>query len=148
MEKERLKQALAPRGVLLRKGMAQLVADAVKREPPFNRVEFESCFEPYRKYLHKHPEKDDVATTAFIKLMEVSVAGDIVREQCWIEKWLEFKKVYEAECGIPPYIPPPTLKTSTLKKKDVSYIIGRVMKKFGYEKTKAPSRTSIRFSKQ
>jgi hypothetical protein len=147
MDYEKLERALGERGALLRRGMASLVANSVERKPPFDKVPLESSFERYKTYLLVHPEQKEGTTTAFIKLMELKVAGDLVRDQSWINRWLEFKKRYEAEHGTPTYIPP-KLKESVLKKKDATRVVQGIMKVFGYDVDKAPSSTLIRVSKK
>lgn len=147
MEHEKLKEALGPRGVMLRRGMASLVASSVERKPPFDKVTLRSSLEPYKAFLIAHPDQEEPVTTAFIKLMELKVAGDLVRDQSWINRWLEFKKTYEAECGARPYVPP-KFKASNLKKKDVARVVHEMMKKVGYDVDKSPNSTLIRVSKK
>jgi uncharacterized protein YcgL (UPF0745 family) len=146
MEDENVKQALSERGVVLREGMASLAASSVERRPPFDKVALPSGLEPYKAYLLSHPDEIGWVTTAFIKLMELKIAGDLVRDQSWINRWLEFKKAYEAEYGAPTYIPR-KFKASVLKKKDVTRVVREMMKRFGYDADKSPSSTVIRVSK-
>ncbi len=85
------------RGVLLRKGIAELVRRSMRREPPFDALHVESCLEHYREYLGTlPPDTQRMSIEAIIRTYLFRVCGEMFDDPESREKFHEFDKAWRA----------------------------------------------------
>lgn len=122
---DKFEKRFGKKGVLLRQKMAEIAKLSVTRLPPFDSLKFESCLDPYKKYLERRSvEHQQVLIASFIKYMEFIIGGDVCRDDDAMNIWSEIDD--EFQCDFANNYVPIFLKKVDIKSRDIKKIIGNL----------------------